>query len=355
MKASHPDRCGFTLVELLAALLASMVLILTLVGTIRMAMLLLQETHLDEEGWKQKNYVRLLTDDLRYANEFDNSTDYSVEVTRPKLSDGTPVGINYTSFQDGLTRRYGSESTVVHHEDSPSFGHWVDGYTGATASTTDVDLPSILSASVANSDSAVSSLAIELPPGVKPGDLMVLCVGTMWGKEFSVSDGSWQTQATQSKLGMRLHVRYATYQSGWSSTLTLSINDGNVADVSAILITVENPHADPMTWTATNTGIYQGPADAPTVLDSTTIERNHLNLQIFLGSGAPFSSNDLGVASFVDVASTVAGKNSLYTENSLGVVARFGRPIDVTATPTVIYDELGAFVQAAIAIRGVSP
>ena len=196
-------RSGFSLLELIVALLASTALVASLAATIVITTELLEV----EPDYKAKWHDRTITDrvasDLRYATNIDETYSYGFQITKPDPATGNPQTVTYESYMNGLTRQVDSGPAIVYDSESPSDVFQVDGYSAPTMTATG-NVARLRSSSSAASPNAVSGLDINVPAGCKTGDLLLLCISAKTPATLNISQAGWQTISIQGVSDLRL-------------------------------------------------------------------------------------------------------------------------------------------------------
>lgn len=347
-------RTAYTLIELLGAMAASTMLLLALASSVAISTSLVEPT--DEDGSLRRDRVILdrINQDLRFATSIDATAGDRLAVERPDLS-GAFQSMTYRSRSDGLTHQVDGGDQIELDPATPSLGHYVDGFTAATASQPH-HRPRIRDVWSAQTDGGYgSSINLYLPDGARPGDLLLLI--TAYRNAFFVIPGTsgWDIANLNGNTDIGLIVQWQFMNSATPNRHPLYFPPG--ADVAVALLAIE--HADPTApfgWTGSQVGTswYGNSSTFPQPIENaSTIGNNTLNLQIFASTGNPLLSPTIGVASLVDCVNLVASPGTA-GECSLGIVSRTGPLPSLSSTPRVWHRESANWVTIAMEVEGAS-
>lgn len=349
-KVAPRARAAFTLIELLAAMIASTILLASMAATVAIATHLL-ETPLEKEATgRNREITDRLAGDLRHATSFSMPSATEFRIVRPDPADGSSVTVDYEIVDEGLTRQRENDPVMRLSQSVPDHQSLSDGFVPAG------DSPRLVSrcraVQTAASSSATDSLTIDLPPGTHEGDLLLLCIGGSGADSFVASPETWQTAASGSRGSMRLSVLYRFHSGGSSPSVVIDAQPSS--SIGAVLLAIE--HVDsgsPIKWTATDTGYASTPSDwtYPTLIEPSVTDLAPLNLQVVAASGDPWHRNTLGLASFTDAGRIVAADSDSSYQASLGVTLRTGLAPSLEDTPRVWHNESGDWVQAGICLE----
>ena len=153
------ERAGFTLLELVVALIAATVLTASLAATVLISTELLEVPPDEKAVWKDNAIQDRLASDLRFATSIDETPSEGFVISRPDPETGVMQDVTYTSYVDGLTRQVDSGPAIEFDPQSPTVTFQVDGYTAPTetGSNNVVRVRSTSHAESSGTDSDVSS------------------------------------------------------------------------------------------------------------------------------------------------------------------------------------------------------
>ena len=97
-------RSGFSLIELVVALISATVLVLGLASTVVVTTQLLESPPDDAGELHQRVLVDRLAADLRYASDVTDGVGNGFEIERPDPTTGSGQRVTYESTTDGFTR-----------------------------------------------------------------------------------------------------------------------------------------------------------------------------------------------------------------------------------------------------------
>ncbi len=346
-------RHAYSLIELVAALVASTVIIVGLASTISISTQLLESPINNDSSWRDREIADRLASDLRYATAIQDNDGFGFQITRPNPETGSDQTVTYESYLDGLTRQVSGVPAMVLDSDAPNFRTQVDGYSAPT-SVTDEQPVRVRSVSTAASTDVVSSLVIDTPPGCKANDLLLLCVSAKTPSSISFTQSGWQTLYDLSRGGLRMTIAYRFYDVSYSSTT--NINADVASAMGGMVLSIENVSTytyPPISWSMTDGG-YALPwseSTKPSPLEASAYTANELNLQIIAAEGHPWPNGSIGLASFVDVGQTDAAASDWFIRNSIAVVVRNDHSPSMSATPRVVYASVGNWLQAGIKLE----
>jgi hypothetical protein len=345
---------GFTLIELIAAMTASTVLLVALTATITMSSRLLEMPLADGPQWHDREIADRLAADLRYATSIHDTHEYGFRITKPAISAGVREHAVYDASVNGLTRQV-DNGPVINLDAEPPSGQWmVDGYTAPTyvASANVARVRSVNATATGGTD---YSLQVDLPPGCQDGDLLLLAVAALSPWYTDVSPNNWNFLAFRYINGLQMVVMYQIYSAATASPVTiLAFPDSAMA---AAIVCVENVDvSDPIRWHASNSGYSwsASPNTHPAALEATEYETNQLNVQVFAAIGDPWHAGTLGLASFTDVARETAAAGLTANQTSIAITVRNGATPKLTTTPRVWHQEDGSWGQIALQV-GAAP
>ncbi len=325
-------RHGFTLIELIVALISASILVASLAATIMISTRLLETPPDNASVWHDRAITDRLASDLRYATDVDENSGNGFQITRANPESGTLERIWYQTSADGLTRQVESGPAVPYDTEAPASQFQVDGYTAPTLIQSS-QFARVRSTNTAATNGITTSIDIDLPPSCQEGDLLLLCISARTPDRVDVDSPGWQTISTLSVSNSRAFNYYQIHNSSIPETLTLNISPAS--SIAAAILAIENANtSSPIDWrdTATPYAWPVLPQFNPTILeDRDGFLAGQLNVQVFAGDGDPWPNGTLGVASFTDVVRVTGGNGS--SQTSVGVAVRTGPSPEITTTP----------------------
>ena len=345
-------RIGFTFIEVIAAMVAASVLLVSLLATVSIATSMLEPTENSSALWADRDIADRISADLRYATSIDSSVTESFTIVRPDASSGALETVTYESYMDGLTRRVGSGTIVELDPVAASYSFNVDGFSGATVTTATLH-PQIRGVRKVASTGAVTSIEFELPVGIKHGDLLFVAIAFRADFGPTLSGSGWNTDQTLSNGTLGLWTFYQTHHSGISQTITadLGLVPGEIAIVA---LAIENANSySPIVGStyATGTADPAHYSTHPTPIHTGSVAETDFNLQLIVCGGSPFLDSTLGLSSFTDAAQIVAGEGTV-GETSLGVTSRLGPVPSTGHTPRVWFLQSANWLQIGLRVVG---
>ncbi len=340
-------RSGFTLLELITAMLASTVLVASLAATVVISTRLLETPPSDETVWHDRYLADRLASDLRYATSVQNDVGNGFQIIKPDPIDGSQQTVTYEAYIDGLTRQVDSGPVTNLDAVAPASQFVVDGYSAPTYTSPDTYVR-VRSSSTAATPATAASLDVDVPPGCKTGDLVLLCVSAKTPSSLGVSESGWQSLQLGSADDLRLFTFYRFYDTSWSPTITVSVSPD--AAVAAAMVAIENVHpSSPIDWTGARAGYAFSflPFLHPTPLESSGFNPRQLNVQIFAADFDPWYAGSLGLPGFVDAARTTASPGNAAFRNSIAITVRNGATPEFETTPRLLHRTSGFWFQAA--------
>ena len=342
---------GFTLLELITAMLASTVLVASLAATIVISNELMQTPLNDDEVWHDREIADRIANDLRYATGVDPSNVDGFEITKPNANTGIDETATYVCYMDGLTRQIGSGPIMNLDAEAPGHVHTVDGFTAPTHVSA-TQYSRLRSSSRASSSDQVPDLDVAVPSGCKPGDHVILGISAKSPTNMTISGAGWQTLRVVSGGNLRLVAVHRTYDASWSDTIRISVAPDSA--IAAAMIAVENVNATlPINWTDESGGYALSflAGTLPTPIEPPTISPRDLSVQIFAAELDPWEEGTMGLAGYVDTIQATAAQNDFFSRNSIGIVVRSGDAPDLSFTPRLLHQTSGVWLQAAIRVE----
>lgn len=343
-------RCGFTLIELITAMLSTTVLVAALAATVSISTKLLEVPPYDENLWRDREIADRLASDLRYATDVNEDSGFGFEITKPDVISGSPEIATYESYLDGLTRQVGSGPLIKFDPDSPEYLFQVDGYSAPTFTESPLYVR-LRSSSQATTSFATDSLDIALPPGGKADDLVLLCISAKTPSMMDLSDEGWQMLQMVDSGDLGLAVLYQNYGSA-SPTTTITVSpDASIAAAMLALEDVES--SSPINWSATNSGYAwsSNPSTHPKPLETTGFNRRQLNVQIYAAEQEPWLDGTLGLAGFADAVLATSSPGDSSSSSSLGIAIRNGATPSLSTTPRLYHQQSGEWLQVAVRLE----
>lgn len=340
---------GFTLIEVVAALIASTVLLVGMASAIVIATNLLQTPVADQETWHEREMIDRISSDLRFATDINDSSGYGFAITKTSVGGNAEVA-QYEAYLDGLTRRVGSGPAMQLDSVAPSQQSYVDGFSGASVVPTTSQVR-VRSTSEAANSSGTNSLTIDVPPGSKTGDLMLLCVSSKSPSSFSISPDGWQSIHALSIDSLRLLVAYRFYDSSWTTSTITPNSDSTIA---ATMLSIENvSESAPVHWSGQRSGFCLSflSGTHPTPNEPANFNEGQLNVQIFAADRDPWSDGTFGMAGFTGVSQVTAAESSYFTGNTIGVLVRSGPSPTLSSTPRMLHLSSGYWLQSSICLE----
>ena len=341
-------RPAYSLIELIAALIASTVLIVGLASTISISTALLETPTNDDASWRDREIADRLAADLRYAKTIQNSAGYGFQITRPNPRNGSDQTVSYQSYLDGLTRQESGVPTMVLDSDSPSIQFSVDGYTAPTSQVAQ-QVVRVRSCTTSASDNLVSGIDIDTPSGCRPNDLLLLCIAGKTPTQLGLSVAGWQSVQAVGYDNLRLAIVYRFYDSTYPATTTISST--NSSALSAVMLSIEGvSQSSPVSWSGNDSG-YGLPflaSSKPSVVESSSITDDQLNIQVVVADKHPWLNSTMGLASFVDIGQSESASAYASSRHSIAVSVRSGHSPSLTITPRVYFATYASWLQAGI-------
>jgi hypothetical protein len=345
-------RRGYSLIELVVAMIAATALVSSLAATIVITTELLEVPPDNQAAWHDRDIADRLAADLRYASRIDESSTSGFTITRPDPASGTAQDVTYECYLDGLTRRVDSGPVIAYDSQAPGHVFQVDGYSAPTAGPATNEYVRLRSTSTARSSVSVSSLDIDIPPGCKTGDLLLLCLSARTPNSVAISGSGWQTLSIQGIDNLRLVVAYRRFDASLSDQITVTVAPSSA--IAAAMVALE--HADPaqpIDWNSGDSGYALSwyPPSHPTPLEGNGFLAGQLNVQIVAAEGDPWNEGSLGLASFTDAVRATAASGYASLENSVGIAIRSGPTATMSTTPRVWHQSSGFWVQCGLRVE----
>ncbi|TWU07538.1 prepilin-type N-terminal cleavage/methylation domain-containing protein [Stieleria varia] len=345
------ERAGFTFIELIAAMAAASVLMVSLLATVLIATSLLQPNTSAQQETRDRSIEDRISSDLRYATAIDSSPSYGFNVTRASVTTGSSESLSYESYIDGLTRGVNGDASVTLDIAAPSHQSHVDGYSAPT-SASQAYYPRVRAVNSVASPGTVGSLSCPLPNGVKDGDLLLLVTTYRSAPFVLISPGGWNFINFAYRDGMVIDARYTYYNSSMPPDVT-AFFFFDTGEIGISIYAIENAHPySPILGSVSSSGeAYAGNSlSHPAALQSGTHAEGDLNLQLIIADESPIASSTLGMPGFTDVIRrTVAPYSS--KRFSSGSATRNG-PISTTFAPRVWFQQDAPWAMLSVRIGG---
>ncbi|TWU49398.1 type IV pilus modification PilV family protein [Rubripirellula reticaptiva] len=348
-------RQAFSLIELVVAMLAATVLLVSLAGSIAVTSQLLEPDEKANQRRQATEITDRIANDLRYATQFTthpSSNGFSVQRIDPFTQ--SVQSIQYVSSSSELTRTADDSPTITLNATIDSTATVTDTFTQTATTTPSASSPRLRSMTVASTSDSSTSLSLDIPAGVMPGDLILICVSAKSPSSVTISEAAnWTTLQSMSNGYLMLHVAYRFYDTNWANTVTAT-TDKN-AQIAASMIAIQDVSlSGPIGWTASRRNNSPFSDLNPTSLESNSVGDTDLNIQIFGADGSPWHNGTIGMASFADVVQRRAGEGSFWLGNSIGATLRIGGSNDQEAPPRMLHRSIGSWIQAAVVLKGPS-
>ncbi|MGI9470462.1 MAG: hypothetical protein ACR2NZ_02940 [Rubripirellula sp.] len=343
-------RNAFTLLELITAMLASTALVVALAATMTISTQLMEVPPADEATWQDHRLSDRIASDLRFATQIREETD-GFTITRPNADDGSPQTVTYQSGVDGLTRQVDGGSVFQLDADEAKSELIVDGYSAPTDPTPDTYVR-IRSVSSVAPDSLSTNVTVDIPSGVRAGDLVLLCISGRYLSSLSASGGGWRVLSWDSVSDLHLIVGYKTYDDSWDSNITISTSSSSAMAVA--LVAIEQVNTDtPFPWATTRRGYASASSSSsfPLVRESADLDERQMNLQVFAAQGDPWQDGAMGIPGFTEVFQTTALSGYSSYRNTLSVATRNGLTPTMSSEARTNHLSSGYWLQSSATVE----
>jgi prepilin-type N-terminal cleavage/methylation domain-containing protein len=341
------SRKGFTLIELIASMIAASVLLASLAGTILVSGHLLESHSQRDIQPRDLEMVDRISSDLRYANQIDETAGNSFSITKPAVLASTDDTIQYESGTSGLTRQLNAGEAYPLAAQTATLNFDTHDYTAPTTAK----LVRVRSSSSAVNTSGATSLTIEYPAGCQNGDLLVMAISARSPNSVAIAPSQWTLLNFIGTGNLRLLVAFRLYDNNLNDLTTVTFTDGS-AVAAATMVAIENASlTSSANWVGYDAGFALDilPATHPEPLEPTSgTLSQHLNFQIFAANNDPWFDfgETLGLASYTDVV-----KETAFT-NSIAIAVRNGPAPSLPYTPRTWQQTSGRWLQAGMRIGG---
>ena len=318
MKLHRP---GYSLIELVAALLSATILVAALAATLVVSLELVNDLPDERQAWEDRAIADRLASDFRYATAV-TETGSGFQITKPEASTGAPQTIRVEPSVDGLTRQVDSGTPTVLDPDAPTVSSQIAEYL-AESQPAATDVVRLVSSSFAESEGPVANLTLEVPPGCAAGDLLVLAIAARTPDQMVLTEPPWQGVSSIGIDDLRMLTAIRSYEASMSDSITISVTPAS--GIAAAIIALENVDSSvPVPWATVDAGLAWSflSSTHPTPLETTNYSSGQLNLQVFAADRGPWHPGTMGVASFADVVIATSGGGS--NTCSVGIVMRTG-------------------------------
>ena len=341
---------GYTLIELIGAMTAASLLMLTLASSVMISTSLIESDGTSDQLRRDQLILDRLGSDLRYATSINTKDAIGGFGTERVTLQNTPQSITYRSLADGLVRVADGVQVQLDQE-SPTIRHWVDGYTAATLPA-QPNYTRPRACETASTTSASNSLAVDIPPEAHNGDLLFLFVAFRQTDRVPVVSSSWGQIASIDQETVRLTVYSQVKHSGTASTQQVTFDQQ--VDAIAAVVAIESLSGLAVTWNGSNKGTatFGAPSTyAVPIENPATIQPTSLNLQIFAADGSPWPEQTLAIPAFADLGGQIGSEGSL-NEVMMGITYRSGAIPSVAHSVNAYHTHGGNWVSVSLQIDG---
>lgn len=304
----RPVKPGFTMIELVAAMIAASVLIAGLASAMLVTNRSLEDaaTPVNRAGLIETVADRI-AEDARYASAI-QQVGQTISLTVPdRDGDGFDESIVYRSSATGLTRTQSPHPAVTFLSGTPSLAMRVDGYTSPTQTVPPTQVRLLGWTQMATTNRTWTT-SVEVPGGARAGDLLVMVTAGddstigPWGGGWSAIEyheannlfiGVFTRVATTTELTNQTIFAYSFNSNSIAAVVHCFNGDGRTMFDDNVLTSGGN--ANP----GTGSGIPQPP-------QISTIPEHAMNLQILAIEQDPFALNSSGLTGFSDVGLATA-------------------------------------------------
>ncbi len=342
------QRRAFTIIELLAAMLAATVLLAGLAASVSIATSLL-DLQADEAVSDIDDELRnRIAMDLRHSTVLTDVSSSSVSLERVEPMSGLAEQITYTVSSSGLSRSTSQGATEVLDSRQPVLSIVADNY-----SVPSVALPKRVrwrATSTAVTDGS-TSLTVGRPPGCVSGDLVLLCIAGKFGDSSINLPSGWNTigDVKRSTLGQIVCYQYFSP----ANTSSVVITTPSSIPFSAIMLSISDAHPyNPVSFTSTESRFawsILGPH--PNALEPGVSNPSRMVLQILATEDEQWGLATFRMPSYVDAAHLIANPGSGRQTISQGVTLRNGIDTEMSASKVTFCSRLGNWVQTAVELE----
>jgi hypothetical protein len=197
----------------------------------------------------------------------------------------------------------------------------------------------------------VSSLDIDVPPGCKTGDLVMLCVSAKTPTSLNVTESGWQSLSVLSADDLRMITMHRTYDETWPQTMTVTSTPDSAMAVAMVAIQDVDDSA-PINWAGTDGGYAWShlPNTHPTPLETSGFTQHQLNVQVFASDLDPWTDGALGMSGFADAVQATAAQGDSLIRNTIGIAIRNGAT-PASSSPSLLHQTSGYWLQTAVRVE----
>ncbi|QDT06765.1 hypothetical protein K227x_51810 [Rubripirellula lacrimiformis] len=345
-------RNAFTLIELILAVAASAMVMVSLTGSVMVVSGLLQPDEQAAQFAIDRQISDRVSEDLRYSTAIGplpSGSGFRLTRTEPA---GATATLDYKADWTGLTRTVGSAPEITLDTVGVSHQFQIDGVSGASWTPPPVVYPQFRSGSAGATSGSTDKLSVPTPAGVIDGDLILLCFSgrSPYTVELSKKN-EWSTLVHTDNNGLLLFVAYRWASSNFKDEIDVKVTPNSRFAVS--MAAFSNVRANSPIGSIS---IYKNTSKSsglnPLALEPASMNANDLNIQIIAGEGSPWVNGTIGMSSFVDIEQ-ISAPGTLFPSNSIGITLRRGS--SASLTPPQMHHSIffsGYLVQAGIVLQG---
>lgn len=348
---------AFTLVEIIASMIASTLIVVTLVGTIQVAGMLLDEVPAQQAQIESGDVRRWISDDLRYASEVVQENG-RLQISRTRPDTGQIESVVYRNASTGLSRQVGLGATADVDKRSSTISIRVDAVEMEQQASNAGVHARVHAISTAFTQERNNEIEIAVPDGCIPGDLMLLVIGMKFDRVTSLDMSGWTQIAIESDGDLQLQILQNTYATTFPASINISAAES--ANYSIMMLAIENSAANPFIWIDSRTDslveVHGFRVGSINPIDDPTLSVDTLNLQFYISDSHPFDKT-LGSPVFVTQAILESGNRDSFGEadamHSLGLATRHGPiPADFAGDTSLQLHSSASVAQISLGIAG---
>ena len=306
--SARREYSGFTLIELVAAMIAASVLVAGLASAMLVTNRSLEDaaTPINRAGLVETVADRI-AEDTRYAIAI-QQVGQTISLTVPdRDGDGFDESIVYGSSAAGLTRAQALHPTVTFLSGTPSIAMRVDGYTSPTQTVPPTQVRLLGWTQMATTNRTWTT-SVEVPGGARAGDLLVMVTV---GDDSTVGPwgGGWTAikYHEANKLFVAVFTRVATTTELTNQTIfAYSFNSSSIAAIVHCFSGDGRTTFDDNVSTSGGNANQGTGSGIPRPLQVSTVPDHAMNLQILAIEQDPFALNSSGLTGFSDVGIVTA-------------------------------------------------
>lgn len=348
----HRSRVGFSLIELVTAMLASTVIVLALGSTIALSGKMLESSPEAISISHDRELEDRMAADLRFATGIQELAGRGFVLSRPSPIDGTQQTIRYESVAAGWARQADLNSAFILDPDAPVLSFASERSPAAQVSATQPTIARIQSTSIATTDTQVTQLDIDVPDGCLTGDLIIVAVTAKTPTDLSIGDSGWHTIQSPESGTLRFYSGYKRFNATWGKKLTITASPA--ATIAAVAVAIQNSQSwSPVASSNGSAGFGQFalPQTFPQALPTLLLRPPQLVLQFVGADSDPWPDDTLGMAGYVDLVHATAARGQVLTSHTIAVAVRNGGSLGFASQPQASFQSSGFWLQAAIAIE----